>query len=490
MKTEEGKNTKPGISRRSFLGTAATAATALTIIPRHVLGGRGYTAPSDLIHIAGIGMGNQGTADIRQICDPDVPIPDQPLPNLEWPMAPAWAGNESAPPAMIGNAGKDPIKLANVYAVCDVDSVYAARVFKGYPKAKVYTDWRELLDKEKSNIDAVLIATPDHLHAMIAAAFIREKKHVYVEKPMAKTVHEVRFLKDLAKQYNVVTQMGNQGHNTDGTRKTVEWIRSGIIGNVKEVYLSTDRPVWAQGNLKRPSGEKVPKTLNWDLFQGPAPEKAYSSKIVPFGWRGLWDYGTGALGDMGAHIFDAPIWALGLDLPVRIHASTTPFNEEYLPLAESITYEFAERPELKMPAVTVNWTDGGILPPRPVDLKPGQRIMEAVYVGDNGIIMHSSHGADPVLVSGFKDFNGVKPWLPRTKNIFEDWIDAIKNGTKAANDFEISGKLTEIMLLANIAVKMKFANQYLDYDAANMKITNLPKANELFQYEYRNGWKL
>jgi predicted dehydrogenase len=476
--------TENKFNRRDFITKTATGAIALTIVPRFVLGGSGYRAPSDIPNVAVIGCGSQGKADVTQLCDPVNPIADQDMPNFIMGMMAAWG---SAPPAMSGSAGKDPIKLANIYALCDVDKNYAGRVFKGYPKAKVYSDYRIMLEESKE-IDAVVIATPDHLHAVIAAHAMKMKKHVYCEKPMTKTITELRELMRIAKESGVVTQMGNQGHAAEGTRQTVEWIRSGVIGDVKEVWLSTDRPVWAQGFQNRPSSEAIPAGLDYDLWLGPAPNKPYSSKIIPFGWRGLWDYGTGALGDMGAHIFDAPIWALDLDFPAKISASTSPFTEDYMPNAQHITYEFGARNN--MPPVTVHWTDGGILPSRPKGLKDGQAVLSAVYIGEKGIIMHDTHGAKPILV-GQDDFKGVDPWLPRTKNIFEDWIDAIKNGTKACNDFvNVSGKLTEILLLGNIAVKTKAKNTVLNYDAKNMRITNLEEANKFFHYEYRKGWSL
>jgi len=346
-----------------------------------------------------------------------------------------------------------------------------------------------MLEKEKS-IDAVVIGTPDHNHAPIAAAFMRAKKHVYIEKPMAKTIVECRKLAEIAKETGVVTQMGNQGHATEGTRKTVEWIQSGAIGNVKEVWLSTNRPLgfWPQGDMPRPAGGTAPQNLNYDVWLGPAPQKAYNADTVHFYWRGLWDYGTGAMGDMGAHIFDAPIWALNLGMPTKIQASSSPYNSEYLPLCELVTYEFPARGN--MPPVKVHWCDGGLRPPRPEGLEAGRAMKDATYFGDKGIITHASHGAMPEFIPAKADFKGPDPTIPRTGNIFEDWIDAIKNGKKSCNDFSISSKLTEIMLLTNIALKSQRANITLEYDAANMKITNLPEANSLFHYEYRSGWSL
>lgn len=508
-KTIDLKSKNKSLSRRSFLGTVGVATTAFTIIPSHVLAGRGYRQPSDTINVAGIGVGAQGGGDIQNICSPDIPIvrpqrsaTGQPYTKEQLAVLQqrsASQASSAAGGAQMGSAvnmgeaasGKK-INLANIYALCDVDSNFAAYVFKGYPKAKIYGDWREMLEKEKS-IDAVTIGTPDHTHAVIASAFIKEKKHVYVQKPMAKTIYECRKLTELAQQYDVITQMGNQGHATEGTRLTVEWIQSGVIGNVREVHLSTPKPVWPQGNLTRPAGVRVPKTLNYDIWLGPAPVKPYHPDILHFNWRGLWDYGTGTMGDMGAHIFDAPIWALNLDYPISIQASSTPYSEEFYPQSQSVIYEFAERytPGIGyMPPVTVTWSDGGISPRRPKELENGTAIPAALYIGEKGIISHGTHGAMPQLVPSDEDFKGPDPWLPRTGNIFEDWIGAIKEGKKASNDFTISAKLTEIMLLTNLAVQVKRANAILEYDSDNMRMTNLPEADDYFHYEYRQGWSL
>ena len=311
------------------------------------MGGKGYTAPSDMVNIAGIGIGSRGGSDIREICAPDVPIPARSgggginYAAIQEPTGSFPTMGQAIMKAMSEATEPAGSKLANIFALCDVDSEKGAPMFKAYPKAKVYSDWREMLEKEPS-IDAVMIGTPDHNHAPIAAAFIKAKKHIYVEKPMAKTIQEARTLAKLAKEYDVVTQMGNQGHATEGTRRTVEWIQSGVIGNVREVYMSTDRPTWPQGNLKRPAGVPVPKNLNYDVWLGPAPEKPYHPDILHFNWRGIWDYGVGAMGDIGAHAFDAPVLALNLHkVPTyKIQAATTPYSSDYLPAAEWITYEF------------------------------------------------------------------------------------------------------------------------------------------------------
>ena len=486
------KKQKPkGLSRRDFIGKVGATTAAFTIVPSHVIAGMGKTAPSDMVNVACIGVANQGISDIQQIATPDVPI--APLTSEQISGLSKSAQNYLALVARWKKmmpqqpASAQVINHANIYALCDVDSKYAAHVFAGYPKAKVYSDWRRMLEKEKS-IDAVIVATPDHNHAPIAAAFMREKKHVYVEKPLAKTIYECRKLDELAKEYGVVTQMGNQGHATDGTRRTVEWIQSGVIGDVREVHCYTGSPIWPQGNLTRPTGVEVPKNLNWDVWLGPAPEKPYNPDLCHFAWRGLWDYGTGAIGDLGAHILDAVVWALDLGYPSKIQATSTAYSPDYLPAGEMVTFEFEARGD--KPPVTVKWYDGGLMPPRPAELEPGRPLGPATYYGDKGILMHGSHGAMPELVPADTNFKGPDPWLPRTANNYVDWIDAIKNGTKSNNDFSISAKLTETMLLANLAIQVQKSNIVLEYDAANMKISNHPEANDLFHYEYRQGWTL
>ena len=325
-------------------------------------------------------------------------------------------------------------------------------------------------------------------NAVIAAYAMKAGKHVFVEKPMAKTIYETRFLRDLAKQTGVVTQMGNQGHNIEGTMQTVEWIQGGVIGDVKEVHLWTNRPMWRLGYFDRPAGVDIPSNLNYDVWLGPAPDKPYNPEMLHFAWRGLWDYGTGAMGDMGAHTFDAPIWALNLGMPTKIQATSTPYNKDYLPQSECVTYEFPARGN--MPPVKVTWSDGGIKPARPAELEPNRQLREALYIGDKGLIMHGTHGAEPQLIPERPGFVAPEKTLKRPSNIYVDFIEAIKEGRKAANDFEVSAKLTEIMLLTNIAVAAQRLDLTLEYDAENMRITNCPEANDYFHYEYRKGWSL
>jgi len=309
LNPEKNKKSKE-LSRRKFLGTVSAATAGFTIIPRHVMPGKGYQQPSDTVNVAGIGIGARGAANLRGLCDPDVPIVNpqrtgtgQPLTKEEIAAREARMANRPQGGAPQGGApqggapqggqqNREPVKLANIYALCDVDTDFAAHIFKGYPKAKVYTDWRQLLEKEKS-IDAVMIGTPDHSHAPIAAAFMRQKKHIYVEKPMCKTIFECRKLAEIAKEYNVVTQMGNQGHASEGARLINEWIQSGAIGLVREVHLSTNRPIWPQGNITRPAGIPIPKSLDWDVWLGPCPWRPYNASYVNGGgWYHYYDFAT------------------------------------------------------------------------------------------------------------------------------------------------------------------------------------------------------
>ncbi|MDR1356167.1 MAG: Gfo/Idh/MocA family oxidoreductase [Tannerellaceae bacterium] len=509
MKENTNNSNQFDLSRRNFIGTMAAAA-GFMIVPRHVMGGVGYTAPSDMVNLAGIGVGSQGGGDIQNIATPDVPI--KRVMNMQGYLMQPYAGirpqrqgfpgggrpqgggqgaagavANSDSPMQMGDAGSGSFKHANIYAICDVDHDYAGHILAGYPKAKKYHDFREMIDKEKE-IDAVLIGTPDHTHAVIASYAMNAGKHVFVEKPMAKTIHEVRFLSNLAASKGLVTQMGNQGHNIEGTMQTIEWIRAGVIGNVREVHMWSNRPMWRQGYFPRPEEKPVPSNLKYDLWLGPAPQKPYNPEMLHFAWRGLWDYGTGAMGDMGAHTFDAPILALDLGLPTKIQATTTPFNDVYLPQSEYVEYDFAARGS--MPPVKVTWSDGGIKPLRPDGLESGRSLRECLYIGDKGMIMHGTHGALPELVPNDPGFTPPAATLPRPKSIYVDFIEAIKEGRKANNDFAVASKLTEIMLLTNIAVVSQQINSTLEYDAASMKITNLPEANDYFHYEYRNGWKL
>ena len=336
------KITKPvskpskSISRREFLGSAALAATAITIVPRHVLGGPGYMAPSDKLNIACVGVGGKGRSDIAAVA------------------------------------------TENIYALCDVDDNHMAERAADYPQAKKYRDFRKMLQENRNSIDAVTVSTPDHTHAVIALMAAKMEKHVFVQKPLTATIEEARLLAKAVKDNNVVSQMGNQGHAGEGARLINEWIWSGAIGQVNHVHVWTNRPIWPQGNtVKRPETVMdVPDTLDWNLWLGPAKFRPYYEGYHPFAWRGWWDFGTGALGDMGAHLIDQPYWALKLGRPTSVEVSSTPFNEESYPVASVVRYEFPEREG--MDACRLTWYDGGLMPQRPHDLEPGRKM------GDGG----------------------------------------------------------------------------------------------------------
>ncbi|MEK9741319.1 MAG: Gfo/Idh/MocA family oxidoreductase [Flavobacteriaceae bacterium] len=483
MATKKSKHDSP-LSRRAFIEKTA-AASLFTIVPSHTISSLGHGSPNDMINLAAIGVGNRGGQVIGNIATPDVQTTrGRSVGYFRQP----YAGIKPEPRTFNRQAQgeSEKFKHANIYAICDVDHDYAGHVIKGYPKAKTFHDYREMIDNEKE-IDGVVIATPDHTHAVIASYAMKAGRHVYVEKPMTKTIYEARFLRDLAKQTGVVTQVGNQGHNVEGTLETVEYIKSGVIGNVSEVHLWSNRPIWKQGYHERPAGVSVPEHLNYDLWLGPAPYKDYHPDILHFAWRGLWDYGTGAMGDMGAHTFDAPLWALDLGMPTKIQATTTPFNENYLPQSERVTYHFEGHNG--KPPVTVTWSDGGIKPSRPEALEANRGLREALYIGDKGMMMHGTHGASPELIPNNPDF-APKKELPRPSNIYLDFIEAIKEKRQAANNFEIAAKVTEVMLLTNIAVAAQQLDITLEYDAENMRITNCEEANNYFHYEYRKGWSL
>lgn len=448
-KKEEPKNSnKKGITRRNFIGTTALATAAFTIIPRHVLGGQGFVAPSDKLNVACIGIGGKGESDS------------------------AAMENE------------------NVVALCDVDEIHGSKTREKYPKARFYQDFRKLFDKEK-NIDAVTVSTPDHNHAIIAYTAMQLGKHVYVQKPLTHTVYEARKLAKAAKEYNVVSQMGNQGHASEGARLVNEWIAAGAIGDIHEIHTWTNRPIWPQGDMERPEEiPSLPNYLDWNLWLGPAPYRPYHPAYHPFKWRGWWDFGTGALGDMGAHILDQPFWALNLDSPNTIQASSSKFSDQTYPLASIVTWTFPEK-DGRAP-VKIKWFDGGLLPPRPEDLEPERKLGAVIYYGSDGKLMHNAYGDSPRLIpeTAMKEFNPPEQTIPRSPGIYEEWIEAIKNGGKSTTDFEYSAKLTEMMLLGNIAIKMKDKNTILEYDGEKGEFTNLDEANEHLTIKYPKGWEL
>jgi predicted dehydrogenase len=434
------------VSRRFFLmGTAATVA-GLTVAaaPRTV-------SPNEKLNIAGVGIGGRGHTDVKNCAS------------------------------------------ENIVALCDVDEKYAAKTFGEYPNAKRYKDYREMLDKQK-DIDAVVIATPDHTHAIISMAAIQMGKHVYCEKPLTHTIYEARQLTEAARANKVATQMGIQGHSHEGIRQIKEWIDAGAIGPVREVHIWTDRPKlwWPQGVGRPQDTPPVPDTLDWDLWLGPAPERPYNPAYVPFKWRGWWDFGCGSLGDMGCHLMDAPFWALNLGAPTSVTACTTEVNSETAPLAAIVYYEFPEANG--RPAVKVTWYDGGMLPRRPAelpdDMEMGNKNGGIIIVGDKGKILAADENAqNPRLLpeSLAQEYAALPKTLPRSPGHHEEWIAACKGGAPAGANFDYSGPLTENILLGNVAMR---AGKKLLWDGPNMTCTNVPEANAFLQTEYRKGWSL
>ncbi|HEY9005499.1 MAG TPA: Gfo/Idh/MocA family oxidoreductase [Ohtaekwangia sp.] len=480
------KTTPPtsNLSRRTFIKNAGMTAAAFTILPRFVLGGKGYRPPSDTLYVAGIGAGGKGESDI----------------------------------ANFARSGK-----AEIAYLCDVDDRRAAKSVASFPKAKYYKDFRIMLDKEHKHIDAVSVSTPDHNHAIQALAAMELKKHVYIQKPLTHDIYEARMLTEAARKYKVVTQMGNQGSSGNDVRQLMEWYNAGLLGDVHTVYCWTNRPVWPQGIEWPAQKSSVPKELDWNLWLGTAPAKDYVEKLVPFNWRGWWDYGTGALGDMGCHIIEPPFRVLGLQYPTDVTASVgsiyvDEFKRGYFPEScppsSYIVLTFPGRNG--KPPVKLHWMDGGIQPERPEELGPNERMGDggngALFIGTKGKMMCGTYGMYPSLIptSRNQEVN-----IPQTikrvpggaEGHYAQWVEACLAGygkMEVSSPFEIAGPLTETVLMGNLAIrshdirypKKDNPNQFdypgrnikLLWDGANMKITNFDDANQFVKREYRTGW--
>lgn len=481
------------ISRRSFLRKGGVAALGLTVVPSVVLGKNwGYTAPSDKLNIAGVGVGGRGFGVLK---------------GLE---------NE------------------NIIGLCDVDWKYSDRVFKYFPKAKAYYDYRKMYEELGKSIDAVVVATADHAHAIVAADAMTMGKHVYVEKPLTHSVYESRLLTKLADKYKLATQMGNQGSSGEGVRQICEWIWNGEIGEITKVEAFTDRPIWPQGLPRPEKSEKVPSKLNWDLFLGPAPTRPYNPIYTPWNWRGWWDFGTGALGDMACHILHPVFKALNLGYPTKVQGSSTMLLTDCAPNAQMVRYTFPERnnmPKVSMPEVEVFWYDGGLQPMRPKGFPAGKSMNDegggVIFHGTKDTLMCGCYGVNPWLLSGRK------PSAPKVLREIkgshqEDWARACKesasNRVQSASPFSEAGPLNEMVVMGVLGVRLQGLDQELQWDGANMKFTNIPDsatittiiqdgfkitdghpsfdkkmtdpmnakafAEELIKHTYRNGWTL
>ena len=448
------------VSRRHFLANAA-AGGSFIIVPRHVLGGPGQTAPSDKINVACVGAGGQAAEDIGHLKE----------------------------------AG------ARIAFLCDVDPGHAAEIFAAHPDVPKYRDYREMIDKERERIDAVLVAVPDHTHAPASMFAIKRGKHVYCEKPLTRTVYEARALRSAAREAKVATQMGNQGMAFEGNRLINEWIWDGAIGPVREVHVWSDRPThqgknplwWAQGVERPKETPPIPPSLDWDLWLGSAPYRPYNPIYAPFAWRGWWDFGSGGLGDMGIHNIGPAFSALKLDAPVAVHASSTAVFDETLPLASIVHYEFPARGD--MPAVTLHWYDGGLIPERPRELEEDRELNREdglIFVGDKGtMVVEGWGGESPRLIpeGKMKAYKRPPKTLPRSVGHHLEWLEACKGkGTTRSNFPDFAGPLTEAVLLGTISVRL--GGKKLLWDSANLRVTNSEEANKLLHYHYRSGWSL
>ncbi len=443
-------------SRRNFIKKAGIISAGITILPSKVISKPGRKAPSDRLNIAGIGIGGKGHVNLKGM------------------------------------------STENIIALCDVDWKYAANCFNEFPNAKRYRDWRKMFEELGDSIDGVMVATADHSHAGIAATAISMGKHVYCQKPLTHSVYESRLLTRLTAKHKVATQMGNQGNSGDGVRQLCEWIWNNEIGEIREVHAWTDRPIWPQGIERPKTIMQVPDTLSWDLFIGSAPMRPYNDIYTPWNWRGWWDFGTGAFGDMACHVLDPVYRALNLTSPDKVRGSSTSINSESAPQAETVEFSFPARnnmPKLSMPPVKVHWYDGGLLPNLTDLLPEGENLMAdglggCLFIGSKDTLMCGCGGYNSRLLSG--RIPEVKPYLRRIPggDVFyadgpheQEWIRACKespeNRLEASSNFAYSGPFNEMVMLGVLAVRLQGLNKALKWDGENMKFTNLSETEEL-----------
>ncbi|MEY3854892.1 MAG: hypothetical protein RIS68_906 [Bacteroidota bacterium] len=474
-------------SRRDFLKNASLAAASFYIVPRHVLG-KGFTAPSDKLNIMGIGAGGKGYGDIMSSF----------------------------------NKGAE-----NIVALVDVDDRQAVRARKELPKANYYRDFRVALEKEGSNVDAVIVSTPDHTHTTIAMAAMNRGKHVYVQKPLTHDIYEARMMAEKARDMKVVTQMGNQGSSGDGVRQMMEWFDAGVIGKVHSVQVWTNRPVWPQGIAYPSAGSPAPAELDWDLWLGPAKYREYNPALLPFKWRGWWDYGTGALGDMGCHLLDPPFKVLGIRDALTVECSVgSVFLQDWVPEwipegcppSSMTTLKYAASDRNKS-AVTLTWYDGGLRAPHPEGIPATEVIGDpdgtngVILIGTKGIMTCGTYGMYPKVFKNGKQVPEAelpnKVTYARVKDgpagHQTQWVEACKAGfgkMEVSSGFDYAGPFTESVLMGNLAIRSYMlregegrtakyiGRQQLNWDAANMRVTNFDLANQFVKREYRAGWKL
>lgn len=442
-------------TRRSFLRATAASVGVFSVVPRYVIAASGETPPNERLNLAGIGVGGMGAGDLGAL----------------------------AP----GN---------NIVALCDVDLRRAAETLQKYPDARQYRDFRKMFDEFEKGIDAVVVATPDHVHAVASLAAIRRGKHVYCEKPLAHSVQEVRVLMAAAREHKVVTQLGNQGHSFDSIRDFCEWIWAGAIGRVHTIHAGCTAVNSGVDQLPRlAERHPVPPTLDWDLWLGPALDRPYHPAYLPGSWRGWVPFGNGTIGDWICHVVDPVFWALDLEAPKTIHAEVKDYDfktqGDAFPKGDHITFEFPAKGERG--PVTLHWYSGTERIPRPADLDPDDKSVGtgAVVMGDRGTIVYGSHGAGGVRLipqSRMDAYQRPPKTLPRLKGHHQDWLQAIRNGTRAGSDFAYGGPLTELAMLGVVAIKL--AGTKLEWDGVNQRFTNVTEANRHLDPPYRAGWKL
>ena len=446
-RAEKSKGPQRRWSRRDLLGQAAAVA-AFTVVPRHVLGGASHVPPSEKLNIAGVGIGGRGEGDLHE------------------------CGSE------------------NIVALCDVDAAYAGKVFDKYPKARRWTDFRKMLDEHK-DIDAVIIATPDHTHAVISMAAIKRGKHVYCEKPLTHSIWEARQVAEAAREAGVATQLGNQGQASEENRLVSEFIADGAIGPVREVHAWCNRYISPRGIDRPKETPPVPGTLNWDLWLGPARNRPYHPCYLPFSWRGWWDFGTGVLGDIGCHQLDPVFRALKLGYPTTVEACSSGVNDETAPQSSIVRFQFPAREG--MAPLTLTWYDGGLMPERPTELEEGRRFGnpdDNLFIGETGKML----GHRLIPESKMQAYDRPARTIPRSPGHHAEWLLACKGGPPARSNFDWAGPLTEVVLMGNVALRMEKQlyekGLTLHCDGPNMRITNLPEANKYVRDEYRSGWAL